>query len=78
MTKIEHACQYKSFFVSGTIVTGDYEGDTSIPRGVNILDAYVDNLSICTEDGEDYAGLEVFTERFEDKCCFALVEDWKG
>lgn len=78
MNKFKHSCRYKSFNVSGTIVQGDWEGDPSVvPHGVNYLDPYVINLCICTDDEEDYCGIDVFTVKFEDDCADALIESWR-
>ena len=77
MNHIKHSCKYKSFTVSGTIIVGDWEGDPDTPNCVNRLEPYVDELWICTNDGEDYCGMEVFTVKFEDECADALIKSWR-
>ena len=42
--------------VKGTLITGDYMGDKSVPNGVKYLDPYVDDLYIESPDGTDLTG----------------------
>jgi hypothetical protein len=42
--------------VKGTLITGDYYGDKSVPNGVKYLDPYVDDLYIESPDGTDLTG----------------------
>jgi len=42
--------------VKGTLITGDYYGDKSVPNGVKYLDPYVDDMYIESPDGTDLTG----------------------
>lgn len=63
---------YRGLMVSGTIITGDWEGDPSIPNGVNYLPPYASELFVHSQDGDDIT--DMLTEEALEECEQALLE----
>lgn len=42
--------EYSVFTVKAQVITGDWEGDPDVPRGVNYLPPYVDDLEVLVGD----------------------------
>jgi hypothetical protein len=64
---------YRGLEVYGEIITGDWEGDPSVPGGVNRLPAYAQNLEVRSPDGDDVT--DMLTDEAIEECEAALMED---
>lgn len=64
---------WKGMEITGKIITGDWEGDPSIPRGINYLDDRVEDLEVFSPDGDQID--DYLTESALEECREILMNE---
>lgn len=65
---------WRGLDIEGKYIEGDWEGDPDVPRGVNYLPAYIDDLQVTTPGGDDIT--EFLNKGAVEECVDILLGDY--